>query len=228
MIFKFIVLLCVANASVEAARILFVHPTVSKSHVLSMQALSVVLAEKGHDVTYVSAYPLNKKIQNYREIHIPNDETHKLDLQKSMIQNPKETGFLKSFSTFINIIFSYGETFLESEQFKKLKNEKFDLLVVGYFVNDAIIGLGDHFNCPTIMVSPGGILGSLYDVVGNPMDVNGFPHVMINDKNMDFSGRIKTFLFAGIETLFTKYFKYRSRQLYKLVLLYLINARFIS
>jgi glucuronosyltransferase len=215
MLLKYLVIFYSVSVSVDAARILFVYSTPSQSHVLSLQALSVVIAEKGHDVTFMSAFPLNKKIENYREVKIQYDEKEKLALQQGMIKDSKNHGFLSTFPKFIKMIFDLGNDTLQSEELKNLKKEKFDLVVVGYFMNDFMLGLGDHFKCPTILFSPGGILGTLYEAIGNPMGVNGFPHVMHNGKNMDFVGRLKTFMFSGIETLMAQYFKYRSRQLYE-------------
>lgn len=57
----------------EAAKILCFFPTVTRSQVMYAQPLLVALAEKGHQVTVVSQFPLAKPVKNYRDVVIPID-----------------------------------------------------------------------------------------------------------------------------------------------------------
>jgi glucuronosyltransferase len=198
----------------EAKRILIVYPTISKSHIMPLQTLSLVLAEKGHDVTFMSTYPMNKNIKNYREIQIPFDESDKSFLNE-VAKDPKGKGILYMLPRLAKLVFGLGNQTLQLEDVKKLKREKFDLLIAGYFMTDFMLGLGDHFKCPTILFSPAGAIGTLYESIGNPMGLNGYPHLLNTDKSMDFMGRVKNFGFASFEVLMSQYFKYRSKQVYE-------------
>lgn len=54
----------------QSAKILIMYPSPSKSHLVIGQAVSKELARRGHKVTVVSSYPLDKQIDNYRDIFI--------------------------------------------------------------------------------------------------------------------------------------------------------------
>lgn len=56
---------------IEGAKILVVHPSFSKSHVILGKALYTELAKSGHNVTVISNFPLEKPMENYRDIYIP-------------------------------------------------------------------------------------------------------------------------------------------------------------
>lgn len=53
---------------VDSAKILSIHPSPSRSHVIIMQSLLKGLAAKGHEVTLISSFPLSKPMKNYRDI----------------------------------------------------------------------------------------------------------------------------------------------------------------
>lgn len=61
--------------SIESARILLVHPSPSKSHLIVSKALMKELASRGHDVTVISSFPLEKPMKNYRDIYVPLQES---------------------------------------------------------------------------------------------------------------------------------------------------------
>lgn len=58
---------------VETHKILCFFPTVSKSQLIFAQPLMVALADKGHQVTVVSQFPLGKNVTNYRDVVVPID-----------------------------------------------------------------------------------------------------------------------------------------------------------
>lgn len=70
----FITLLCLSTA-VTSYNILCFFPTISKSQVVFAKPLLVALAQKGHNVTLVSTFSVQKNLPNYHEIIIPIDLT---------------------------------------------------------------------------------------------------------------------------------------------------------
>jgi len=60
----------------ECSRILCLFPSPSRSHVIIATALLQELAEKGHEVTMLSPFPLDTPIKNYRDINAPLFESH--------------------------------------------------------------------------------------------------------------------------------------------------------
>ena len=78
----------------ECSKILYIHPSLSRSHVIPSQVLAKVLAEKGHEVTFISPYSFGKPIKNVCEIklEVTEDELKIMDeAQKAMsARDPKE------------------------------------------------------------------------------------------------------------------------------------------
>lgn len=70
---KVILLICatVLLIEVKCSRILVVYPCPSKSHLVNGKVLFKALAERGHNVTVISNFPLEKPMENYRDIYIP-------------------------------------------------------------------------------------------------------------------------------------------------------------
>lgn len=213
--FKFYLIFAASLAGLECSRILVLYPTISKSHIIPLQTLSLALAKKGHDITFVSTYPLGKQVENYRDIRIPFEESDK-DFINEMLKDPNGKGALYMFPRLTSLLFRLGNETLQMPEMRKLMNEeKFDLLIVGFFLNDFVLGLGEHFNCPTILFSPAGAFNSMLQAIGNPLGVSGTPHLVGNIGQLNFIGRLKNFLITGFEMLAMKYVKYRQCELYK-------------
>jgi hypothetical protein len=201
-------------AGCEASRILVLYPTLSKSHIIPLQSLALSLADKGHEITFVSTYPLGKKVDNYRDIKIPFDEADK-EFLSEIAKDPKGKGITYMFPKLTGLIYKLGNETLQMKEMKKLMNEeKFDVVIVGYFMTEFMLGVADHFKCPSILFSPGPTFSVINQALGNPFGVSGTPHLMLPGK-MDFVGRLKTFLATGAELLATEYLKYRAKQVYE-------------
>ncbi len=72
------------------------------------------------------------------------------------------------------MIYNTGNLTLNMPEMKKLmREEKFDLLIVGFFMTEFCLGLGDHFKVPTIVFSPAGLFSTLSNMVGNPLSPDG-------------------------------------------------------
>lgn len=202
----------------EAAKILFLYPALVKAHIMPIQTLSLEMAERGHEVTFLTTFPLDPKIKNYREIRIPIDEND-FAFFKDMAKTPKGIdGILdvaKIVPKMLRLIYELGDELLKSKTMENLKKEKFDAIIIGYMMNDFLLGLGDHFKCPTIYFIPAPMQATVIEMVGNPMGLNGFPHILYGGKIMDFTGRVLTFLFAGLEIGMNQVFKYKSKQVYE-------------
>jgi len=64
----------------ESSKILMVFPSPSRSHLVIGSALMKGLAERGHNVTVVSSFPLEKPMKNYRDIIVPQSDLHKCNI----------------------------------------------------------------------------------------------------------------------------------------------------
>lgn len=213
--FRVFVLLALCLTGLECSRILVLYPTISKSHIIPLQTLTVALAEKGHDITFVSTYPLGKQVKNHRDIKIPFDEADK-DFLNEIAKDPKGKGLMYMLPKLASLIYRLGNDTLQMKEMKKLMaEEKFDLVIVGYFLTEFMLGVADHFKCPSILFSPGPTFTVISQSLGNPLATAGTPHIMIPVKKMDFIARLKTFLATGAELIVKQYLSYRARQIYE-------------
>uniref|UniRef100_A0A182NHH7 Uncharacterized protein n=1 Tax=Anopheles dirus TaxID=7168 RepID=A0A182NHH7_9DIPT len=196
----------------EAYRILCIYPSSGRSHVIVGQALMKGLAERGHDVTMVSPFKLSKPVPNYREIVVQKEDLGQMSrefLQKS--SGNSISGMFKLFQS----QFRTAEMALEDPQFQALKTEHFDLVIVGFFVADFVLGLGPHFNAPTVLMYSAGMTKMTADLVGNPRSLSTVPHIMVGGPGtMSFLGRVKNFLFGCVENVMTAMSVYAQQSYY--------------
>jgi hypothetical protein len=64
----FLVILTIKSC--ESAKILALFPSPSRSQIVVMQALTKELAQRGHEVTMVSPFPMDKPLKNYRDVKV--------------------------------------------------------------------------------------------------------------------------------------------------------------
>lgn len=106
---------------------------------------------------------------------------------------------------------------MTSPEFKKImKEEKFDLVIIGVFMNDYLLGIGDHFQCPTMMLSVAGAFIQTNLLVGNPLSVNAVPNIFGEQvKSMTFVDRLKNLGLYGIEVTMQILSQYSSSKTYE-------------
>ncbi|ETN67850.1 glucosyl/glucuronosyl transferase [Anopheles darlingi] len=208
-----LVVLLACVAPLEAYRILCVYPSSGRSHVLIGQALLKGLAERGHEVTMVSPFKLSKPVSNYREIVVPKVDLS--DMTKDFLQ--KNSG--QSVSMMLNLFQSQidtAEMLLQDPQFLAIKNEHFDLVIVGYFVADYVLGLGPHFNAPTVILYSAGMTKMTADYIGNPRAVSTVPSMLLGGKEpMGFVKRVINFLVSGFEDVISAVLVYAQTEYYQ-------------
>lgn len=205
--------LCSLNYSI-ASRILFLFPSHSPSHLIVVKGLSTYLAEEGHDVTVVSPFPLDKPMKNYRDIKVEVPQVL-TDLSSLMVKEPNRNVW-SFFGTLLENLFIMGNGMLNKPEFKKMMNEeKFDLVVIGMFFNNYLLGVGDHFKCPTIMLSVSGPMTLTNLMVGNPLAVASVSHPFVKVDPKNFFGRFVNFLAYGSDFLLRMYLDYHQKINYK-------------
>lgn len=117
----------------------------------------------------------------------------------------------------LKIFYETGKLTLEDPRLKQMMvEETFDLLVINFFVQNFFVGIGEHFNCPTIMISPTIALNHLNRLFGNPMEIStvGFP--MLFDKvKLSFFDRVLNLIAHTIDQMFHVYSYYKQRSIYE-------------
>lgn len=108
-------------------------------------------------------------------------------------------------------------TLQNSEVVRIMNEESFDLVILGYAMNEFLLGFGAHFNCPIIVMFANGHIKPLNDLVGNPTGNSYIPHILLGwNGPMTFLKRIEnTILNIKMELRFA-YFNNRNRKAYNL------------
>lgn len=74
---KYLFVIIAIVLQTHAANILFIFPLPSPSHKIPIHVLVKGLISRGHNVTLISPYTAEKKIDNYTEIILENVEEYK-------------------------------------------------------------------------------------------------------------------------------------------------------
>lgn len=187
-----LIFVAILIASSSASRVLFLFPTPSKSHLVIAHAVSTALAESGHEVTVVSPFPLEYEVINHRYIKSPIPKETQIFMDKLVEDNQ---------SSIISMLFSMPQYFIlmakemiKMQNFQNLLNEKFDLIVIGMAFNNFLLGYGDHFKCPTVVLSVQQHMVLTNAFVGNPTEPHAVATMGFVTDNWSFASRVKNFL----------------------------------
>ncbi|XP_058832777.1 UDP-glycosyltransferase UGT5-like isoform X2 [Topomyia yanbarensis] len=189
------------DRAAEGARILG-----SKSHYIVGSALMKALAKRGHEVTVISPFPMKKPLPNYRDI-----TTDIWDATEPITSNMlsfAEKGIFES----IKETYRYGHT-VTNETLKQpavvkllTSNEKFDLIVMEAFMNDAMLGFAHHFNAPCIGMSTFGASKWTTDLVGTPAPPSYVPNPFLAfTDHMSFKERLINTVMGVTEALVVRF-----------------------
>ncbi|XP_053949449.1 UDP-glycosyltransferase UGT5-like [Anastrepha ludens] len=188
----------------HAARILGFFPTSSKSHNLIHNAIADALARAGHNVTVIGIMKNVYPKAPYKFIQIDPTEvaqTSQLSM-KNMVSKPKHF-YLSLFTMPQSISAIDNQTLNHPKMLEFLRNNgvgAFDLVILGYSLNDYAMGLGAHFRCPIVssfQIQPTFVNHRL---VGNPAEQSYVPMLFSNLKQpLTFMDRVVNYLANFLE-----------------------------
>lgn len=96
----------------------------------------------------------------------------------------------------------YSTNLLRHPKFLPLKNESFDLLVIGWFLNDYALGLSGHFHCPSVVISPNVNMYPIRRFSGSSNSVSTIPSVLMGvSSKMAFFDRVYNLFAYAMECL---------------------------
>ena len=212
-----LIFLIIAIVSVKSSRILFVQPSMSKSHVMPLQTLAKELAKRGHKITFLSIFPFDKKIENYRDIKLEVEGEYKSLFEEVGKAITEGASLSKMIPLMNKMIYGFGNETIQSAKVQKIMIEdQFDLVVIGYFVSEFLLGFADHFKCPSIIFSSGTHIASLNFIVGNPLSPDGTFGAVTDSLVGNFLNKIKIFLAYSVQSaIFKGLLYYRSKSIYE-------------
>ncbi|XP_053664192.1 UDP-glycosyltransferase UGT5-like [Anopheles marshallii] len=189
--------------SVEGAKILAILPTSARSHFIVGSALTKELARRGHEMTVINTFPQKKPLKNYRDIDI----SGAVDIVKDLIPNLFDMADHSVWES-ITMTNKFGQMLtnytLLHPNVKKLiqSNEKFDLVLMESFLNDAHLGFAHHFKAPCVALSTFGASRWTNDMVGTPSPISYVPHPFLSfTDRMSFVQRIGNMLMTIMDSV---------------------------
>uniref|UniRef100_A0A182TJ21 UDP-glucuronosyltransferase n=1 Tax=Anopheles melas TaxID=34690 RepID=A0A182TJ21_9DIPT len=192
-----------AKTPVEGAKILAVFPTSARSHYIVGSALMKELARRGHEVSVINPFPQKKPLKNYRDI----DVSGSAELVKDLVPNMFEMVDQSVWES-ITMTYKFGQmlanyTLMHPNVAKLIKsNEKFDLIIMESFLNDAHLGFAHHFKAPCVALSTFGASRWTNDMVGTPSPLSYVPHPFLSfTDRMSFVQRIGNTLMTLMDTV---------------------------
>ncbi|XP_025193839.1 UDP-glucuronosyltransferase 2C1-like [Melanaphis sacchari] len=218
-IFKLLFLI----TATQSANILVFAPMPFKSHFRGFQPLFKELANRGHNLTVVSTFPLKTPLQNYTDIPISVDKS----ILKSI--NPMELashGFLTVVPSMWYMSTNLGQKMVskpEMQNFILSQDYEFNLVMVFPFCQEYTVTLGHKYKAPVINLGVSMLWPSNSKWIGEP---STFSYILDQrtraTDQMTFIERFKNTI-IGIYQLFledyyylplqketmNKYFKYK-------------------
>lgn len=204
----------------SGANILGLFTTSTKSHVIIHMTLAESLVAQGHNVTVVTTVPLKDKNPKYHHVLIPHPEDYKKRIEESLTAASNEPSAFSAMKADINNYVLWTSNQYHAMRHEKLqnliKNNKYDLLLLGYFFNDFQLAVAAQLKVPVVMswmMSPVIMLNSY---AGNPTGVGYVPNMMVTTKQpMNFLERFGSSAMDGICFFTEKYLYYKMDQYYE-------------
>ncbi|XP_061394292.1 UDP-glycosyltransferase UGT4-like [Musca vetustissima] len=218
-VWTLIPLMVLSLTSCQASRILCVFPSPSLSHLIIHATIAETLAQDGHNVTVIGTVPASKlRAPHVQYIHIEgpmfNDDFANEMLSKQVNIYTKFAGTISKVQDMANVTMNDPKML---EFLRSYKPGDFDALILGYFMNDFMLGLGAHFQCPIIvsfMVQP---IFSVSAMVANPPESSYVPSLFMGYKQpMDFWTRVKNFAASFFEhQIYSAYVAQKGNEMYR-------------
>nr|XP_023027752.1 UDP-glucuronosyltransferase 2B1-like [Leptinotarsa decemlineata] len=192
-----ILYLCAIFSITHGAKILGVFSFCAHSHFMVGFRLMKELADRGHEVTLISSFPREVPIENLREISV---EEMKKPVSE-YLNKLREFGQLNHWGQLqfmLEMARIYTEIVLKNQNVQALLNsdEKFDLVIMEHFWNEAFTIFAHHFKCPLIFVAPGPTTIFNSHLLANPSFSSYMPNLLTGyGSKMNFWERLSnTFL----------------------------------
>ncbi|ALC39400.1 Ugt37c1, partial [Drosophila busckii] len=176
------------------------------------------LAEAGHNITVVITIRPKVKCENMQLIVIPMSKAqeHNLEQQMSTMAGQKNSIFML-FKRVQNMLDSQLDL-LSVAAFQRVYETKFDLMFLGYILNDLHLGLAAKLRVPLILAWVQAPAVNIDTLVGNPTNPSYIPRVGTAVKSgeiMGFGKRLQNFSNSLIFQLMMLHFKHQMQYYYK-------------
>ncbi|XP_072933222.1 UDP-glucosyltransferase 2-like [Epargyreus clarus] len=159
----------------DAYKILLVFPVPSRSHSILGEGYVKLLAQAGHEITYITPMPMKHPPSGVRQIDISENKKYMpIDLIFDSRVLLNQEADLQKADIIVELITMFAYNTLRLDNVQKLLDdpkEEFDAVVVEWLYTEMFSGLAAVYNCPLIWSSsmvPHSMVLSLVDEYPNP------------------------------------------------------------
>ncbi|KAJ3642483.1 hypothetical protein Zmor_025265 [Zophobas morio] len=194
-VFSFLLLVIISHDS-KCAKILGVFPVPARSHYILGNSLMKGLAEGGHEVTIIAPFVDKNLPKNgsYKQIELTEvAEEHERRRKEMKMFDMDDMNPIVFITFVLDWITAFTEHTLKSSKVQKLlkSGEKFDVVIIEQFMNDAHKGFATHFDAPMILLSTIGANIWVNMLVANPAPTSYVPDALLSfSSQMTFSERL--------------------------------------
>lgn len=105
--------------------------------------------------------------------------------------------------------YNHAYKFLRHQNIQNLKNQQFDLVIIGYAGNDFLLGMAAHFQCPSILITANRINVMTQIYTGNPLSVAYNPTVWSGySRQMTFRQRLVNLISVFVHKVIYSFIDY--------------------
>ncbi|XP_055857888.1 UDP-glucosyltransferase 2-like isoform X9 [Episyrphus balteatus] len=183
----------------QSANVLCMFTSPNKPNLKVYMAVANTLIERNHNLTIVTTIPIPLEYfprKDFRHVLL------KIPLEKVKILNYRnarvsEDCTFYSFMRHVEILYDIQQDVLKQKEFQEFFKEdnKFDLVILGYLLNDFMVGVAPRYGCPIAVISLGGPFGEVAEWIGNPSAISyvQIPHTG-KSQQMSFMERYQNLL----------------------------------
>ena len=200
--------LCLSSF-VSSARILVLYPVASKSHKFAVMPIVEELAQRGHQITFVSPFKPSKSVENIHEIVLSELAALKemTDVDWFAMTKAGPTQMIQMFLKMKQWISKSYEILMKNEDFLViLKERNVDLVIFNAAFNEFCLKISDQLKAPYIVHASGAgffFMGSM----GVSMDYATVPSLTSDfDDKMNFFQRMANMAMSEVATRFYDWF----------------------
>lgn len=202
-------------SAVHSANILAFFTCLSPSHLIIEISMAKVLAENGHNVTVVTTLKPHVTHKNLNIIHLAL-EKEELKLWKKKIADMANSDNSNTIASMFRMRGQLQFTFDKNVEvmsdprvidFYENKDNKFDLVMIGYFLNNFQMGIAQKLKVPVIIASSMFQWEIFNNMLGNPRELSYVPRLDFHTEKgrpMNFKERLKNV----VMTAFVRYWTY--------------------
>ncbi|XP_055846221.1 UDP-glycosyltransferase UGT5-like [Episyrphus balteatus] len=211
---------CVGVA--RPANILGVFTSTSPSHLIIHMSYIRAMVERGHNATVITSLPIKDKNPKIHHILIPQSEQRTKEIADANERAKKPRNILQKIRDGLNSAFSNAPRQADPikdqrfQDFMHNPDNKFDLIIMGYYFNNFHLGLAGHFKCPIVISFMTSTNLFLDRYIGNPPEVAYVPAspLVAAPNPLKFSGRLSNFMTNFIFRIFGFFLNWQEDNLY--------------